>query len=108
MYPCVACGQVFFLLVSWSVICCQDDCYHGLAKGALPEEYLKVTILTSTAWEDTRLIWCLFYPGAWRQRGFSPESPRATQSRPNSGDFFFVDFFSKFELRQQKSDQKDA
>jgi len=62
MYPCVACGQVSFLLVSWSVICCQDGCYHDLAKGSLPEEYLKVTILTSTAWEDTRPIWCLSYP----------------------------------------------
>jgi len=40
----------------------QGGCYHGLAKGTLPEEYLKVTILTSTAWEDTRLIWCFSYP----------------------------------------------
>jgi len=29
-------------LVRWSVVCCQDGCYHGLARGALPEEYLKV------------------------------------------------------------------
>jgi len=62
MYPCVTCDQVSFFLVSWSAICTQDGCYHGLVKGALPEEYLKVTILTSTAWENTRLIWCLSYP----------------------------------------------
>jgi len=65
MYPCVSlcvnCGQVSFLWVSWSVICCQDGCSTAFAKGALPEEYLKVTILTSTAWEDTRLIWYLSY-----------------------------------------------
>jgi len=33
MYPCV-------LLVSWSVICCQDGCLMASAKSALPEEYL--------------------------------------------------------------------
>jgi len=35
--------------------------FDGFSKGALPEEYFKVTILTNTAWEDTRLIWCLSY-----------------------------------------------
>jgi len=40
MYPCVVYGQVSFLLVRWSVICCQDGCLMALAKGALPEEYL--------------------------------------------------------------------
>ena len=49
-------------LVRWSVICCQHGCYHGLAKGALPKEYLKVTLLTSAAWEDTRVSWCLSNP----------------------------------------------
>jgi len=44
------------------VICCQHGSLTAFAKGALPEEYLKVKILTSNAWEDTRLIWCLCYP----------------------------------------------
>ena len=41
-YLCVTCDQVSFLLVSWSMICCQDDCLPAMAfaKGALPEEYL--------------------------------------------------------------------
>jgi len=29
-----------FILVRWSVICCQDGCLTAFAKGALPEEYL--------------------------------------------------------------------
>jgi len=47
---------LFLFLVRWSMICCQDCCLMAFAKGALPEEYLKVTILTSNAWEDTRSI----------------------------------------------------
>jgi len=39
MYLCVGCDQVSFILVSCSVICFHDDCYHGLAKGVLPEVY---------------------------------------------------------------------
>jgi len=39
---CVTCGQVSFLLVSWSVICCQDSYLTAFGKGAvaLPKEYL--------------------------------------------------------------------
>jgi len=39
--------------------------------------------------------------GARRRRGFSPEPPRDTWSRPNPGDmsFFSVIFFSKFDLQ---------
>jgi len=70
-YPLYACGLCLCLfLVSWSVICCQDGCLTAFAKcahnaplGASPEEYkvhcpksISVTILTSNAWEDTRLI----------------------------------------------------
>ena len=33
-------GLCLLLLVSWSVICCQDGCLMAFAKGALPEEYL--------------------------------------------------------------------
>jgi len=55
-YPLYARGLgLCFFLVSWSVICCQDGCLMAFAKGALPEEYLS-TILTSNAWEDTRLV----------------------------------------------------
>jgi len=64
------CLGLCLFLVRWSVICCQDGCLMAFAKGALPEEYLKVTILTSNVWEDTRLIWCLSYP-----RGGAPLIP---------------------------------
>ena len=55
MFPCI-------ISVSWSVIFCQDGCLTAFATGALPEEYLKVKMLMSTASEDTRLFWCLSYP----------------------------------------------
>ena len=35
--------------------------FHGLPKAHCPKS-ISVTILTSTAWEDTRLIWYLSYP----------------------------------------------
>jgi len=37
--------------------------FHGFAKGALPEEYLSHNF-DEHCLEDTRLIWCLSYPGA--------------------------------------------
>jgi len=42
------------------------------------------------------------HPGAWRRRGFSPELPRATWSRPNSGEFSTFLLFP--DLRQLQVD----
>jgi len=47
---------------------------HALMKPA-PTKSISVTIFTSNAWEDTRLIWCLFYPGARRRRGSAAACP---------------------------------
>jgi len=65
--------------------------FHGLPKAHCQKSIL-VTIFKEHCLEDTRLIWCLSYPGAWRQRGSSPELPRATWSRPNQGKFCTVFF----------------
>jgi len=48
-------------IVRWSVICCQDGCLMAFAKIHCPKS-ISVTILTSNAWEDTRLIWCISNP----------------------------------------------
>jgi len=50
----------------------------------ITEDYLKDSFDEhSFKLEDTRLTWCLSDPGGGWQRGFSPELPRATWSRPN-------------------------
>jgi len=61
-YPLHARGLcVCFCLVRWSAICCQDGSFMASPKAHCPKS-ISVTILTSTAWEDTRLIWYLSYP----------------------------------------------
>ena len=55
MYPCVACGLVSFLLVSWSVICCQDGCMMGSPKAHCQKSILPIKFLTSTSWRTLEI-----------------------------------------------------
>jgi len=52
--------QVSVLLVSWSIICCQDG-YFMVNQRLITEEYLSHNLDEHCLW-DTRVIWCLSNP----------------------------------------------
>ena len=69
---------------------------------ALPEEYLGHNF-DEHCLEDTGVVWCRTYPGAQWRKGFSPDLPRATWSRPNPGRC--IQFcFHFFDVRQSQVD----
>jgi len=90
--PLATWGQVSFLLVSWSVIWCQDGCSTAFAKGALPEECLShnfeeqylwghwdYLMLFLPSWVGTIHAWALRFLvvreincGDWLARGCMP------------------------------------
>ena len=73
-------------LVRWSVICCQDGCFmfrqRRIARRVSQSKFWRAMLGRTLGLFGT-------FPTRARSGEGGPEPPRATWSRPNSGDIFF-------------------